>query len=243
MNLTTEKLINITYSEMDYNLVLKPSSLFNYLQDLASENAENLGFGYSATYPKNLGWFLLKYRMEFENYPKSIKSLRLTTEPRGFHKLFAYRNFKIYNGENLLGKISSTWSLVNFESKKLSPIDKSINSPNLIPYTKKDDDLNYEKIPELTRIDIEKFFEIRFDDIDVNKHVNNANYIIWAFEPLGFDLRSSKTLKTLDVVFKKEIKYGEKVRACVQIENNTTIHILKNANNDDELCAIKAEWT
>lgn len=69
MNLTTEKLINITYSEMDYNLVLKPSVLFNYLQDLASENAENLGFGYSATYPKNLGWFLLKYRMEFENYP------------------------------------------------------------------------------------------------------------------------------------------------------------------------------
>lgn len=32
---------------MDYKLALKPSSLLNFLQDFASENAESLGFGYS----------------------------------------------------------------------------------------------------------------------------------------------------------------------------------------------------
>lgn len=54
-----DKNIHINYSDMDYNLVLKPSALLNFLQDLASDNAEQLGFGYSTTYPKNLGWFCL----------------------------------------------------------------------------------------------------------------------------------------------------------------------------------------
>ena len=39
--------IKVKYSEMDYKLSLKPSALLNFLQDMASQNAENLGFGYS----------------------------------------------------------------------------------------------------------------------------------------------------------------------------------------------------
>lgn len=44
--------INVKYSEMDYNKALKPFSLLNYLQDIASKNAEDLGFGYSFITPK-----------------------------------------------------------------------------------------------------------------------------------------------------------------------------------------------
>ena len=65
-----EEEIKVKYSEMDFKLGLKPSALLNFLQDLASENAENLGFGYSYITPKNLAWFLLKYRMEFDKYPE-----------------------------------------------------------------------------------------------------------------------------------------------------------------------------
>ena len=41
-NISVEK-INVKYSEMDHNLALKPYSLLNFLQDIASENAEKLG--------------------------------------------------------------------------------------------------------------------------------------------------------------------------------------------------------
>lgn len=86
-------------------------------------------------------------------------------------------------------------------------------------------------------------FEIRYDDIDVNKHANNCNYIIWAFEPLGFDFRSSHYLKALDIVFKKEIKYGSKILSQIEFESDTrTLHVLKNAETGDDLCLINAEW-
>ena len=62
-----EEDVKIRYSEMDYDTVLKPSALLQFLQDLASDNAEALGFGYSFIVKQNMAWFLLKYRIEFEN--------------------------------------------------------------------------------------------------------------------------------------------------------------------------------
>ena len=57
-----EKIL-VKYSEIEQNLAMKPFALLNYLQDIASKNAEVLGFGYSYIHPLNYAWFLLKYRM------------------------------------------------------------------------------------------------------------------------------------------------------------------------------------
>lgn len=235
--------VKVRYSEMDYDLVLKPSVLLHFLQDMASDNAESLGFGYSYIIKNNLAWFLLKYRIEFEDYPSHISDLKLTTEPRGYNKLFAFRDFAIYDGEKLLGRAASTWSLVNIETKNITPVHDALNlNPYMRPFEKREDDLVYEKIRPIEKIDLQKVFEVRFDDIDVNNHVNNANYIIWAFEPLGFDFRSKKKLKTLDIVFKKEIKYGNKILSQIEINENKTSHVLKNADTNEDLCLISAKW-
>ena len=116
------------------------------------------------------------------------------------------------------------------------------NNPYMKLFEKQENDLVYGKIKPLEKINIEKTFEIRFDDLDVNQHVNNANYIVWAFEPLDFDFRKSHKLKTLDMVFKKEITYGSKVISQIEINDNITNHVLKNAQTGDDLCMIKAEW-
>ena len=116
------------------------------------------------------------------------------------------------------------------------------SNPYMTLYEKQADDLVYGKIKPLEKIDIEKIFEIRFDDLDVNQHVNNANYIVWAFEPLNFEFRKNHKLKNIDMVFKKEITYGAKVISQIEIFDNTTNHILKNAETNEDLCLIKAEW-
>lgn len=235
--------IKVKYSEMDYRLALKPSSLLNFLQDLASKNAEELGFGYSFIIKKNLGWFLLKYRMEFDDYPIGVYDLTLKTEPRGANKLFAYRDFELYENEKKLGRVSSVWSLVDMESRALAPVLSTINSANMPLYEKRDSDLNFQKIKPLSKIDIEKLYDIRFDDLDVNCHVNNCNYIIWALEPLSFEFRSSHKIKTIDMNFKKEVKFGVKIISQVElISENLTTHVIKNADTNEELCLVSVEW-
>ena len=109
-------------------------------------------------------------------------------------------------------------------------------------FEKRKDDLKYNKIPQLQNIDFEKEFSVRFDDLDVNRHVNNSNYITWAFETLNFDFRNSKKPKTLDIVFKKEAKFGDVISSQVQVIKNTTLHIIKNKQTNEELCLIQANW-
>ena len=64
-NIISEEKIQVRYSDIDFDKSLKPFSLLNFFQDIASDNAERLGFGYSKIYPQNLMWVLLKYRIEF----------------------------------------------------------------------------------------------------------------------------------------------------------------------------------
>jgi medium-chain acyl-[acyl-carrier-protein] hydrolase len=253
----------VGYPQMEPTLAVKPSALFNFLQDMASEHAEKIGFGYAELCAKNQAWFLLKYRMEFDEYPAGIYSLSITTEPRGYRKMFAHRNFAVYANDTadtppvenkpfnrsdipptnrLLGRVSSVWAVIDVKSGGLvSP--QTLNSPYMQAFEKCGDDLNYGKIPPITNADVTKDFEIRYEDIDVNGHVNNINYFIWAFETLDFDFRSSHRLKTLDVVFKKEVKYGDLITSqMVFTDANMSVHVIKNSAGED-LCLLQAGWS
>lgn len=237
------KNIEVKYSEMDHNLALKPFSLLNFLQDIASESAENLNFGYSFMSKNNLAWFLIKYRMEFFEYPIGVYDLKLITRPRGYNRLFAYRDFEVLQGEKILGKVFSMWSIVDISSRTTIPIASVIqNNENMQQYQKQESDLSFSKIKPIQNISLEKEFEVRFNDLDVNGHANNGNYIIWAFEPLSFEHKTNKKIKTLDMIFKKEAKFAEKIVTQIEFLNeNNTVHILKNMNGD-ELCLVQVEW-
>ena len=133
-----EEKIVVKYSEIDQNLAMKPFALLNFLQDIASKNAEELGFGYSFIQPRNYAWFLIKYRMEFVEYPIDIQELTLMTEPRGYNKLFAFRDFELYNGEKLMGRMHSMWSLVDIETRSIVPVSTAIlENPKMMPYIPK----------------------------------------------------------------------------------------------------------
>ena len=243
MDIVSSENFKLRYSEIDCTHTLKPQVLLNFMQDLASDNAEKLGFGYTFNVKNNVAWFLLKYHIEFYNYPERIYNITLSTCTKGYNKLFALRDFEIKYENKIIAKAASTWGLIDLKTKSMIPISSLLaNNPYIKPWEKSSNDLCYNKIRPAERTDREKIFEARFDDLDVNQHVNNSNYIKWAVEVLNFDFRKKHKLKTLDMIFKKELKYGEKVISQVQMDNNKTLHTLKNADTKEELCCILAEW-
>ena len=158
--------------------------------------------------------------------------------------MFAFRDFYITHQGKQIGRAASTWTLVDLTTKSMANASEIFaNNKYMYLHDKREDDLNYGKIRLPEKFDVEKTFEVRFDDLDVNKHVNNANYIVWAIEPLSFDFRRSHKLKTVDMMFKKEITYGNMVLSQVAINGNSTIHAVKNAETGEELCIMNAEWT
>lgn len=234
----------LKYYEMDFNMVLKPSALLNFLQDIATINAEMHGFGYSFTHPKNYGWFLIKYHMGFDDYPQELDEIIIKTEPRGISKILASRDFEIWTSDNKkrLARVASQWMMIDLSNKNI--INMAKETDFMPAFVKRENDLQFSKILPPEKTDFEKIFEIRFDDIDVNQHVNNANYIVWAFETLPYEFKAGHKLKTLDIVYKKEIAYGHKVISVAEIndEQKSSLHILKNETTGEDLCLISAIW-
>lgn len=182
--------------------------------------------------------------MEFDEYPQHLNDFNIKTEARGSSKILAFRDFEIWTSDNKkrLGKVTSSWMMIDLSNKSILPLAKTVDfMPKL---EKRESDLKYDKIKPLEKVDYEKTFEIRFDDIDVNQHVNNANYIIWAFEALPYEFKANHKLKTLDIVYKKEIAYGHNVISQVEMDekNKTSTHALKNAVTGEDLCFVNAVW-
>ena len=87
----------IDYSDKDVMGFLKPHVLLNYLSNIATINASVNKFGYKEVSEKNCGWFVLKYALEFDNYPENLEELVIETTPRGANKLFVFRDFVLKN--------------------------------------------------------------------------------------------------------------------------------------------------
>ena len=239
----TRKKYTINYYELNTNSQLKESMLMLFLQDAATVNAEANGFGYSWTEENSLGWFLLKYRIELKEYPKNIDYIEIETESRGAFKLFAYRDFIIYNPTNeVIGRVSSCWALIDMETKSMVYPNKIKNDFQV--FEKREDDLKFNKIIIPSEFNYQKSYEVRYDDLDVNHHANNSNYIVWALESLPYDFRLKHSIKNVDIQLKKDISLGETVlaKAHLNISDNQSIHVLMNKISQEDLGFICIDW-
>ena len=241
MLIKTRKRYNLQYYEMNTAQRLKESVLLLFLQDIASDNAETNGFGYNWCLEHNLGWFLLKYRIELSEYPQNIDYIEIETESRGANRLFAYRDFDIYTPDNnLIGRVASCWGLVDMSTKSM--VAPQIINPEFESFEKRDTDLKFYKIQLPKDFDYEKIYEVRYDDLDLNHHANNSNYISWALETLPYDFRNNNTVSNVDILLKNDTTAGETIIAQTKINDFQTIHVIKNKSDNTDLAYLNIEW-
>src|SRR5574344_1013385 len=216
----------IKYYEQNMKGDLKESTLLNFLQDIATLNAESLGFGPTFVFSNNYAWVVLKYHIELYREIKNFESIIINTEPRGTSKLYAFRDFEILSKNNeILGKVTSTWALIDMNSRRMLPMQKTLDF--LMPFEKKENDVKY-------------------DDIDVNQHANNCNYIIWALETLPQDFRLKHSPKSIDIKYRKEVGLNGKVLSQAELIQNgnskQTLHLIKDSESNEELTTVLINW-
>lgn len=156
-------------------------------------------------------------------------------------KLGAIREFLVQseNGDTLI-KASSQWILIDAARRR--PIALRENLPMYQVIGERVIDTDFPKISEPQKIDEAAEFFIRFDDIDLNNHVNNAVYPLWASEAVGIDFRAAHTPAEIEIAFKKEGLYGEDIRVETEFDNLTTIHRIKATGDGRELARVRICW-
>jgi acyl-ACP thioesterase len=227
--------------ECDHNGTLRLLTLMNIFQDAADSHASNLGVGIEHCLENGLAWFGSKYHIKIGRMPKWHEKIEVITWPSNKSKMVATRDFLIKDEEgNTIITASSQWVLINFERKH--PVSLEDNLPPYNVILERSLESGFAKIPDLKKVDYTAEFKVRYDDIDVNNHVNNAVYPLWATESVDSDFRFNNIPAEIEITFKKEGFYSEVIEVSTQISEKTSLHNIKAITDGRELAKIKIKW-
>lgn len=236
-----EKDFIIRTYECDKNNNLRIITLMNIFQDAADEHAEKLGVGLGHCIKNGVAWVGTNYHIKINRLPKLHEKINIITWPCEENKLTARRDFKVVNDDGeVLITAASLWALIDINRKR--PLILRDNLPAYNRIDEKSFETDFSKIADLASIDFETEFKIRFDDIDINNHVNNAVYPLWATEAVDGDFRLKHTPIELEISFKKEAFFGDWVKVATETSGLTTTHSIKSKLNERELAKIRIIW-
>ncbi len=221
---------------------LKIPSLFEMLQEAATEHAQKLGVDFSSLAPQGLGWALSKMSVEILRMPNWNERVHITTWASIRERITTFREFeaKSTSGE-MLFTARSQWVLFDLNTRRLTRMER------LTDWVR--DDTRFansetfsEHLSKPTSITNEVECHIRNNDIDLNKHVNNSIYIVWAIQPLSDEFLKKNTPSKIKISFLEEIKMGERVKSILQKNDSTTLHSIQNLDTGRECARINIHW-
>lgn len=208
-----EKDLKIRYWEIDSSNRLTTKGFLKYLQDIANDHSEAIGYGFENISSTNLSWVLLNWKVQILRRPLISEVLHIKTWARMISKASSYRDFEIYDSNNnIICKASSKWALTNYTThalERISPemrdaygiLDKSVFEINID-----------EKMQEPENSSLTFEYDIQRRDIDLNSHVNNLCYLDFAYEALPLDVYSSLDTSTIEIIYKRQLRYPNKIK-------------------------------
>ncbi|MDR0967429.1 MAG: hypothetical protein LBL75_01185 [Rickettsiales bacterium] len=236
----SEKKTLKTYQTDMYGF-MRPMMVMNELQALADTHAEKLGVGRTWCLENNVAWVVTHYLLDMPYLPREGDEIELETWPVSHDNLKAVRDFNVRDKDgNVIISATSQWILIDMETRR------PVRIGDYLPKTWGENsvralDLPFAKLPDFTPTEEDVLFAVRYDDIDVNKHVNNAVYIIWATESVGLDYREVHELRKLFVNFRKEIPAAP-MNLQVEIAKTGLITRNKVKSGDTEFARVYCEW-
>ena len=215
--------------DTDASWRLKPTSFMNLAQEAAGRHAVYLGFGYDDLIKTNTAWILSRVHVEFVDTPKWREEITLNTWHKGLNRLFFLRDFLITDNEGRARvKATTSWLVLNLETRRL------VRDPNLMEEgtvcTENVIDTPADKVqmPKDAEVELVRRHTVSYSDIDTNGHTNNAMYMQWSMNSVGYDITSTRAVKEFTINFNHETKAGDRVslyRASEEREDGLHIFI------------------
>jgi acyl-ACP thioesterase len=222
-------------------------SLFNYMQDIASDHAIKLGFGRDDLMRDNRFWVLSRIYAIVNEWPLWEESIILRTWPNGTDKLFALRNYEVrYPDGRHIASGTSSWLILDQTTKKVQRPDSILSRYN----TKLHSDIS--PVRYATKIDPSAengikspVFRIKVSDLDVNLHTNNVRYLKWVCDTYNLDFIMNNNPQSAEINYLAESKFDEEIiiRTSVEINDDSFYnHSILRTNDNKELCRIRIGW-
>ncbi|MEI6047460.1 MAG: acyl-ACP thioesterase domain-containing protein [Bacteroidota bacterium] len=222
-------------------------SLFNYLQDIASDHAVKLGFGRDDLMKDNRFWVLSRMYAVITEWPVWEDIIVAKTWPNGTDKLFALRNYELrFPDGNHIASGASSWLILDRITKKIQRPDSILTQYNPNNHSFDSPVRNASKLePSAEYGNVSPRFRVKVSDIDVNLHTNNVRYLKWVSDiySLGFVMKNVP--RSAEINYLAESLFDEEITIRTSVEKNNGVfynHSIFRTDDNKELCRIKIEW-
>ena len=225
-----EATFTVRTSECQPDGTIKIASLMQSMQEAAALHAEQLGFGFERLGEMNSYWVLSNIRLEIARLPVWREQVTIRTWPSGFNRVIATREFVGVDRDNReLFKTGSEWMILDKQKNR----PKNLFRLNLdLPKTR--EKVLSENLDRLRRTDgyqkVDRI-SVPYSSIDLNRHVNNTEYVRWGFDALRRTFTLEGDVRWMQVCYLSEVFEGDELDLLVSSDSNGRFHILGRKAN------------
>lgn len=209
-------------------------TLFNFMQSTADNHSKSLGTSVNLMAERNLTWVYARFYTEIARYPAMYETVKCRTWRSGVTEGMVNREFIMEDqaGGEILRATSS-----------LALIDRGTRKPVEIPdfiLNQLDNErgraLNYVVFPveKTDKNDYLYTLRTRYEDIDINGHMNNASYAQLFFESGYSAIHDGAFMSSIDIIFKGEVLYNDIINCSSVMIDNTDKKYYHKAFNENK---------
>lgn len=219
---------------------LTNTAIIGMLENIAGIHSDMVGYGLNDIEKTELTWILLNWKIRIFSRPLYGETLHVETWSRKSVKIYCYRDFRIYdNSNNLVAIATSRWLLLDSKTMSIQRI-----SPDILAKYQSEDIPVFENEHEVDKIPLPSTqpshifkYTVQRRDIDINQHMHNTYYLDLAFEALPEEVYQNTEFNSIEILYKKEIKYNDKLN-CLYYFAEGKHYVVIKSEDDSILHAI-----
>ena len=213
---------------------MKNTALLRILENAAGIHSEIAGYGITDMNKTRRSWVIINWKIEVLSRPLINDKLNVKTWIRMVDKYHSFRDFQVTNQYNDIVAIGTTkWIFIDIDKEKLTQIPQEVSNqyqPELgfSIFKCKDESEEIDKLREPENLEVlnESKVKITRSMIDINKHLHNVFYLDIAKETFPEEIAFANEFNNFEIMYKKEIKYGETVTGNYYYDEENKYHIV-----------------
>ncbi|WP_058485752.1 acyl-[acyl-carrier-protein] thioesterase [Defluviitalea phaphyphila] len=235
----------IRSSEIDSNYRLKPYHIGSFFQDTIACAFDKQKIAAYHLKEENKTWMLVNLKIDFLTImPFWRNNVHVCIWTRDIKGLKLFIDFEVKNDDGkLISRGTSCWIIMDIISKRPVPISQYIDK-NECKYKEAIPNFKFTKIMPMEGKEYKLSQVIRSYDLDFNQHVNNVRYLAGAIETIPLEYRKKHWIKSVEIMFMKEIFYKDLIHSYAILNENQNIfyHNLIRDNDNAEISRILTQW-